>query len=1072
MRTIYSKTRITVLLCLGLLLVCAETLLAQRVQILNATNTMWRYHPNSTDPGYSPADAWVDPAFDDSTWSGPSRGLFGTEGAGVYPYPIATQILPPNQTGGALVSSYFRVHFNWTGHAQGVELVFTNYIDDGLLVYLNGVELWAWNMPAERPVPWNISTLPGAANPIPEPTILMTNITANLIQGDNVLAVQLQQHGTGSSDDVFGMWMWGVVPFPPTNRVDTQPTNRVVLQSRPTTLSAVIDGSPPPTFQWYRNGVEIDSTLNPTATNANLVISQMTAGDAGDYYAIATNPAGSVQTRTATVGYTADAVAPRAVRAVGSPTFTTITIEYDEGMDSLTVTDAVNYAVSPPLTVLTADLAPNGSSVILTTAEPQAPDTVYTVTALNVYDFAGNGIAAPNNTAQFRSWINSGACSGVLFEAFSSTATTLPAFTNSPTYPNNPFTNAFIQGMHSRMAFPDNANNNYGGRMRALFIPLVSGNWRLYMSSDDPGELWFNPNGSGAAGRQRVAFETGCCQLYQPEGRNQTSPVFSLVAGQGYYIELIYKENAGGDYGMVAARLENDGIPTGGNDQGAEAGEAISGTVAPSRFVTAGFGAVPAGIAGTLSINQNLSNAASEANRRVTLSLGASAPNSPYVCYQWQRSDDNGVTFNDIPGATLATYTTPYLTQADDNGDIYRVVAGIPGVSVTSANATLTVTADVTRPRVTRVVGLNPLQIAVFFSEPMTPPSSASDAFAYEIDQGIQVGEAILNATNALRVDLTLTTPMTLGTTYQLTLSTPLTQLVDASGNAIDPNPTRINFRAINFTGDPETLITLPTNTKRPLGSLTQRGMAGRMIQVGTTIRPPLLPITEDILAGRLIDPGTGQPYPNLAPQPTFIETDTINYGDTPAGAGTGRLIPDRAFPGYTALADNMVMEILAYLELQEGIYTMGVNSDDDFQVTPALSATDPNNAIVLGQFSGGRGVADSTFSFYAPQSGLYPFRLIWNEYQGGAAGEWWILDLVGGSYIGVNGSDEIKAFVPSTAPRLNVARNAGAVTLSWTESGTLQQAPEIAGPWTDSLNQANPQTFNPTGKLFFRIRP
>ena len=151
--------------------------------------------------------------------------------------------------------------------------------------------------------------------------------------------------------------------------------------------------------------------------------------------------------------------------------------------------------------------------MILTTAEPQAPDTVYTVTALNVYDLAGNNIAAPNNTAQFRSWIPAAGCSGVLFEAFRSTMTTIALFTNAPTYPNSPFTNAFIQGMHSRMAFPDNANNDYGGRMRALFSPLVSGNWRLYMSSDDPGELWFNPNGSSATGRQRVAFETACCQL-------------------------------------------------------------------------------------------------------------------------------------------------------------------------------------------------------------------------------------------------------------------------------------------------------------------------------------------------------------------------------------------------------------------------------------------------------------------------------------------------------------------------------------------------------------------------------
>src|SRR5687767_15919764 len=59
--------------------------------------------------------------------------------------------------------------------------------------------------------------------------------------------------------------------------------------------------------------------------------------------------------------------------------------------------------------------------------------------------------------------------------------------------------------------------------MRALFVPLVSGNWRFYMATDDPGELWFNPAGSSPAGRMLVARETGCCQLYSAAGAAQTS---------------------------------------------------------------------------------------------------------------------------------------------------------------------------------------------------------------------------------------------------------------------------------------------------------------------------------------------------------------------------------------------------------------------------------------------------------------------------------------------------------------------------------------------------------------------
>jgi len=898
----------------------------------------------------------------------------------------------------------------------------------------------------------------------------MTNITADLIQGGNVLAVQLQQHGTGSSDDVFGMWMWGVIPFPPTNRVDTQPTNRIVMQSRSTTLSAVIDGSPPPTYQWYKDNVPIDPTLNPTATNANLVISQMTAADAGDYYAIATNPAGSTQTRTATVGYVPDPDAPRPVRAVGSPTFTTITVEFDEGMDPVTSIGAGNYTVNPPLAVISAEQAPNGSSIVLTT-DPQTPDTQYTVTIRDTLDLAGNAIAAPNNTAQFRSWIPSGDCSGVLFEAFSSTGTTIPLFTNSANYPNNPFTNGFIQGMHSRMAFPANNNDNYGGRMRGLFIPLVSGNWRLFMSSDDPGELWFNPNGGSPAGRQRVAFETGCCQQYQPAGRNQTSPVFPLVAGQGYYMELIYKENTGGDYGMVAARLENDGVATGGNDQGAETGEAISGTVAPSRFATTGFGAAPAGIAGAFSITQQPSSASSEANRQVVLNVGASAPNSPYVCYQWQRSVDGGTTFNDIPGATRASYTTPYLTVADDHGTVYRAVVGVPGASATTPNATLTVTRDQTKPRVVRVVGISPTQVAVYFSEPMTG-SSATDAFSYEIESGaIGVSEAILHGTNAHRVDL-ITAPMTLGNTYQLQVSTPLGPLVDASNNPLDPDPTRINFRAINFPGNPDAIVDLPTNIRRPIGSLTERGFAVRVVQVGAAIVNQIS-TAEQMLAGQYIDPGTGQPYPNLASTPSFTENNVIDYYGN--GTDTGHMLPNNPIPGLPSTAVNFALEVLTYLELQPGLYRMGVNSDDNFRVSPATSVADPNNAITIGTFdaAGGRAQADTFFEFQVAEAGLYPFRLVFEQGTGGWGLEWFLQDLADNTiYTLVNGSDEIKAFVPSTAPRLSLTRNAGALTLSWDGGGTLQQAAQITGPWTDSASQANPQTLQPGGTRFFRIRP
>jgi hypothetical protein len=221
--------------------------------------------------------------------------------------------------------------------------------------------------------------------------------------------------------------------------------------------------------------------------------------------------------------------------------------------------------------------------------------------------------------------------------------------------------------------------------------------------------------------------------------------------------------------------------------------------------------------------------------------------------------------------------------------------------------------------------------------------------------------------------------------------------------------------------------------------------------------------VAERLLAGQYIDSGTGQPFPNIAPTPSFTETNVIDYYGN--GTDSGHVLPNGAIPGLLPTAFNFAIEVLTYLELQPGMYRMGVNSDDNFRVSPATRVADPNNAITLGTFDGnGRGQADTVFEFIVPQAGLYPFRLVFEQGTGGWGIEWFIRNLTDGTYTLVNGSDEIKAFVPTSAPRLNLARNANALTLSWVESGTLQEAPQITGPWTNSAVQANPQTFEAFG--------
>src|SRR5205814_227151 len=77
--------------------------------------------------------------FSDSSWSN-GFGLFGFETTPAeYAYPFQTYIPPPVSNGFPTV--YYRTHFQWTNGLTNVTLVATNYVDDGAVWYLNGVEV-------------------------------------------------------------------------------------------------------------------------------------------------------------------------------------------------------------------------------------------------------------------------------------------------------------------------------------------------------------------------------------------------------------------------------------------------------------------------------------------------------------------------------------------------------------------------------------------------------------------------------------------------------------------------------------------------------------------------------------------------------------------------------------------------------------------------------------------------------------------------------------------------------------------------------------------------------------------
>ena len=189
---------------------------------------------------------------------------------------------------------------------------------------------------------------------------------------------------------------------------------------------------------------------------------------------------------------------------------------------------------------------------------------------------------------------------------------------------------------------------------------------------------------------------------------------------------------------------------------------------------------------------------------------------------------------------------------------------------------------------------------------------------------------------------------------------------------------------------------TIPAEFAYPLSaaSAANRGFSVVMKQATTAAGglPNSTARTEAQLAGTLINIKTGQPHTNTIDfaaaafnaDGTFTETTTINYEQ--AGS-TGQSFP--GIPGLEASTDNIAMEVVSWLELQAGTYSMIVNSDDGFRVTVGKEARDKAASLMIGEYEGGRGAADSIFDFTVTQAGVYSFRLIYQEGGGGANCSW-----------------------------------------------------------------------------------
>ena len=164
------------------------------VAAINAQTTLipagstWKYLDNGTNQG----TAWRATAFDDTAWAqGPAELGYGDGGE-------ATVVSFGPSSTAKYITTYFRKSFTVADASLFSGLTLRYRRDDGIVVYLNGVEVNRDNMPTGTVSYTTLAT--AAASDDGNTWFTVSLPTTGLVTGNNVIAVEMHQNSGSSSD--------------------------------------------------------------------------------------------------------------------------------------------------------------------------------------------------------------------------------------------------------------------------------------------------------------------------------------------------------------------------------------------------------------------------------------------------------------------------------------------------------------------------------------------------------------------------------------------------------------------------------------------------------------------------------------------------------------------------------------------------------------------------------------------------------------------------------------------------------------------------------------------------------
>ncbi|HEV8606951.1 MAG TPA: lamin tail domain-containing protein, partial [Tepidisphaeraceae bacterium] len=185
-------------------------------------NDTWRYNQSQTDLGTE----WREPGYIDNIAGWLSGGAVLGNDADPPASPIVTT-LDLGLAGARTPTFYFRIHFNLAADPSTVlSLQLETLLDDGAIIYLNGHQIRSIGMPSGT-ITFNTytGTTNGGRNvdnAVFEGPFTITDLTS-LVQGDNILQVEVHQTANNSGDIMWGARLnaivQGAVTPPPNLRV-------------------------------------------------------------------------------------------------------------------------------------------------------------------------------------------------------------------------------------------------------------------------------------------------------------------------------------------------------------------------------------------------------------------------------------------------------------------------------------------------------------------------------------------------------------------------------------------------------------------------------------------------------------------------------------------------------------------------------------------------------------------------------------------------------------------------------------------------------------------------------------